>query len=178
MYTQSSFVWQTSTNGKGTNAKLVMQNDGNLVLLSSIGPTWWTGKYQDIIFRARTWLNPSIPYSQSAYHNGYRTDCSGYASMSWNLGTSATTWSLPNYSHQIAKDDLWPGDILLNINEHVLIFEKWANSERTKYWAFEQTPPQVVYHMIDYPYWIGYNEQAYLPYRLNGRVEAETHPNE
>ena len=61
--------------------------------------------------------------------------------MAWNLGTSATTWTLPNYSYQISKDDLQAGDVMLNINEHVLIFEAWANDERTRYWAYEQTPP-------------------------------------
>ncbi len=52
----------------------------------------------NIIANAQTWLNPSIPYSQSDYYAGYRTDCSGYVSMAWQLGTSATTWTLPNWS--------------------------------------------------------------------------------
>ena len=152
-----------------------MQDDGNLVLYSSIGATWFTGMYEDIIGRAKTWINPSVPYSQSAYHNGYRTDCSGYASMAWNLGTSATTWTLPNYSRQISKGELKAGDVLLNVNEHVLIFSSWANSGQTQYWAYEQTPPQTVYHIVDYPYWAGYNPSAYLPYRLNGNgVESES----
>ena len=37
----------------------------------------------NVIANAKTWLNPAVPYSQSAYHNGYRTDCSGYVSMAW-----------------------------------------------------------------------------------------------
>ena len=82
----------------------------------------------NVIANAKTWLNPSVPYSQSAYHNGHRTDCSGYVSMTWQLGTSETTWTLPNYSSPISKATLKAGDVLLNINEHVLIFSSWANS--------------------------------------------------
>ena len=37
----------------------------------------------NVIANAKTWLNPAVPYSQSAYHNGYRTDRSGYVSMAW-----------------------------------------------------------------------------------------------
>ena len=51
--------------------------------------------------------------------------------MAWQLGTSATTWTLPNYSYPISKSSLKAGDVLLNINEHVLIFSSWANSAQT-----------------------------------------------
>ena len=96
----------------------------------------------NVIANAKTWLNPAVPYSQSAYHNGYRTDCSGYVSMAWQLGTSATTWTLPNYSSPVTKDTLKAGDVLLNINEHVLIFSSWANTAKTQYYAYEQHPSQ------------------------------------
>ncbi len=85
----------------------------------------------NVIANAKTWLNPAVPYSQSAYHNSYRTDCSGYVSMAWQLGTSATTWTIPNYSSAISKATLKAGDVLLNINEHVLIFSSWANTAQT-----------------------------------------------
>jgi hypothetical protein len=123
---------------------------------------------------AATWLNPPVPYSQSAYHNGYRQDCSGYVSMAWQLGTSATTWTIPNYSHQIDKSQLAPGDVLLNVDEHVLIFAGWADGAQSQYWAYEQTPPQTVYHVVQYPYWPGYG--TYLPYRLNGMAANGTMP--
>jgi hypothetical protein len=122
-----------------------------------------------ICSNAATWLDPPVPYNQQAWYNGYRTDCSGYVSMAWGLGSSYVTWTLPQVSHRIAKDDLRAGDILLNIDEHVLIFESWANSERTYYNAYEETPPQAVYHVVEYPYWSG-SGGVYLPYRLNGYV--------
>ena len=48
-----------------------------------------------IISNADTWLHPPVAYSQSAYHNGYRQDCSSYVSMVCQLGASATTWTIP-----------------------------------------------------------------------------------
>lgn len=122
----------------------------------------------NVIANAKTWLNPSVPYSQSAYHKGYRQDCSGYVSMAWNLGTSATTSTLHNYSYAITKDKLKAGDVLLNAGVHVLIFSSWADSAKTSYYAYEQTPPQTVYHVVTYPYWSSSNPSAYKPYRLNG----------
>ena len=81
-----------------------------------------------IITNAKTWLNPSIPYSKSKYHtDGYRTDCSGYVSMAWELGTSETTSTLTNYATPITKDELKAGDVLLS-GSHVLIFDSWANT--------------------------------------------------
>ena len=124
----------------------------------------------NVIAKAKTWLNPAVPYSQSAYHNGYRTDCSGYVSMAWQLGTSATTGTLANYSSPVTKDTLKAGDVLLNINEHVLIFSSWANTAKTQYYAYELSPsaPGTKYHVVDYPYWSNYNPSAYKPYRLHG----------
>lgn len=121
---------------------------------------------------ADTWLNPPVPYSQSSYYNGYRQDCSGYVSMAWQLDTSATTWTIPNYAHQIDKSELASGDVLLNIDEHVLIFDSWVDGSQSQYWAYEQTPPQTVYRAVQYPYWPGYG--TYLPYRLNGMAANGT----
>ena len=130
-----------------------------LLVTVASGKNWMTNN-------ADTWLNPPVYYSQSDYHNGYRQDCSGYVSMAWALGTSAVTWTIPNYAHQIDKSELQAGDVLLNVDEHVLIFDAWTDGSQTYYWAYEQTPPQTIYHSVQYPYWSGYGE--YVPYRLNG----------
>jgi hypothetical protein len=125
-----------------------------------------------IISNAKFWLNPCVPYSQSSYHVGadgikYRQDCSGYVSMAWQLGTSQTTSTLSQYSTKISKSDLQAGDILLNAGEHTLIFEKWANADKTQYWTYEQHPDCTEYHSIPYPYWSNYDPSSYLPYRYN-----------
>jgi len=126
----------------------------------------------EIKSRAQAWVNAQVPYSQSAYRDGYRTDCSGFVSYAWNLRDNAgnprslTTWTLPNVSHRISKEELQSGDILLNPGSHVVLFDQWANSQRTEYWAYEMTPPRAVYRKIPYPYWAGYG--IYEPYRYNG----------
>ncbi len=117
----------------------------------------------DVISNAATWLNPPVPYSQSSYYNGYRQDCSGYVSMAWGLGSSYVTWTLPQVSYEISKDDLQAGDVLLNVDEHVLIFDSWANGDRSYYYAYEQSPSETKYHSVQYPYWSGYG--VYVPYR-------------
>ncbi|MEU6283201.1 VCBS repeat-containing protein [Streptomyces sp. NPDC047028] len=90
----------------------------------------------EILQRAQSWIDKAVPYSQSAYASDpqgrlYRTDCSGMVSMAWHLPTSATTYSLPNYSSRLGSlDDLQPGDII-NSGEHVVIFQSWTSSAHT-----------------------------------------------
>ncbi|MFI6452461.1 hypothetical protein ACIBF6_12960 [Streptosporangium amethystogenes] len=99
---------------------------------------------QSVIDRARTW-NPGtpqrVPYSQSRHRDGYRTDCSGYASIALGLGApgpNTGTLASPRVSSPIAMSDLLTGD---NNTRHAVIFEKWSNAERTSYWAYEQRGP-------------------------------------
>ncbi|MHB9756461.1 hypothetical protein ACYBSK_18950 [Streptomyces sp. BYX5S] len=124
----------------------------------------------EVLQRADFWFDRAVPYSQarsSADPQGvrYRTDSSGYASMVWRLPQSLTTHSLPSVSHRITKDELRPGDVLLNPEEHVVVFAGWADQQRTRYVAYEQTPPSVQRHTLPYPYY-GHNN-AYLPYRYD-----------
>ena len=125
-----------------------------------------------IIENAKFWLNPCVPYSQSSYHKGvggtkYRQDCSGYVSMAWKLGTSQTTRTLDQYSKKISKSELARGDILLNAGEHTLIFDKWVDSGKSSYWAYEQHPGCTEHHKIPYPYHSNYDPSSYHPYRYN-----------
>ncbi|MEU6407366.1 hypothetical protein [Microbispora sp. NPDC046933] len=69
---------------------------------------------QRVIDRAKTW-NPGtpqrVPYDQGKYHNGYRTDCSGYASMALGLnppGPNTVALASPAVSSPIAMADLLP----------------------------------------------------------------------
>lgn len=109
-----------------------------------------------VLDRASHWVNNPVPYSMKAYapdHQGrdYRTDCSGFVSLSWHLDTSATTSTLTDYSTQISPENLEPGDVL-NVKAgvqgrkvgHVRLFVRWANDAKTEYVAWEQTPPQTV----------------------------------
>jgi hypothetical protein len=79
---------------------------------------------EQIIERARSWLRPSVPYSQSEFHSNkygtYRTDCSGYVSMVWGLAGKPEnrhggldTVGLAGISVVIARHELLAGDVLL-----------------------------------------------------------------
>ncbi len=80
------------------------------------------------IERGFGWLDANVPYSQSKSHAGYRTDCSGFVSMCWELGTSTTTSALVSTSTHASKlsgwDQLLPADALLR-QGHVMLFVGW-----------------------------------------------------
>ena len=112
-----------------------------------------------------------VPYSQSkwALENGtpvapgtanpstvgYRTDCSGFASLCWNLRDSkgrplsestATFGSKGSKTYfQITKAQLIPGDMILASavwgapGPHAIIFDGWVDAAQTQFWAMEQT---------------------------------------
>ncbi|WP_345701914.1 peptidoglycan-binding protein [Kitasatospora terrestris] len=128
----------------------------------------------EIMQRAQRWVDQQVPYSMSRYwSDGYRQDCSGFVSMAWNLGSSQTTWTLPNFADRISKDDLQPGDALIYNNpanpesgSHVVLFGGWTDSSRTRYVALEQTRPATTKRSTPYAYWS--NSGSYLPYRYRG----------
>ncbi|GLZ42411.1 hypothetical protein [Actinokineospora sp. NBRC 105648] len=131
----------------------------------------------EIINRARGWLAPSVPYSQDAFHTTphgrYRTDCSGYVSMAWELPTApyggTSTQGLASLADPVAKEDLRTGDALIdavgtNDTRHVALFDQWADAARTEYWGYEQASGTgTVYRKIRYPY--DSTPQDYRPYR-------------
>lgn len=125
-----------------------------------------------IVARAKRWADLRLGYSMSGLHEGYRTDCSGLVSMAWGLPPPGlTTVTLPEVSHPIAKDDLRPGDILLNTAPgaagHTLIFAGWADESHTRYFAYEESGSKGAHHAtVPYPYWPGHG--TFRPYRLDG----------
>ncbi|MGW6916532.1 peptidoglycan-binding protein [Kitasatospora sp. NPDC054939] len=131
-----------------------------------------------IIERAQSWIDQKVPYSMGRHwSDGYRQDCSGFVSMAWGLGSSQTTWTLPDYADRITKADLQPGDILLHNNpaspqsgSHVTIFGGWTDSGRTRYLAYEQTSPGATKRATPYAYWK--NSASYVPYRYRGLAPA------
>lgn len=129
-----------------------------------------------IIERAWSWMREGpIPYSQTSYYTNrygtYRQDCSGYATMAWNISSGPTTRTLyDSYTHAISKSQLRAGDSLLDPSGpdsgHIVLFHKWANEAHTEYWGFEQSGDGGTHHRkIPYPY---FNEQgAYSPRRYH-----------
>lgn len=134
----------------------------------------------DPIERAQNWVDAGVSYSGSNWYtdaNGtYRTDCSGFVSMAWGLSSSYTTDTMHEVSFPIAKDDLQPGDVLLNpapgTAGHVVLFAGWTDSSRTRYYGYESSPSGGGAHFsaLPYPYWPGYG--SYSPYRYVGSDNA------
>lgn len=133
----------------------------------------------EIIERAESWLQPSVPYSTTKFHHNefgiYRTDCSGYVSMAWGLPDvppnrrgGLDTLGLATVSEPIERDELRAGDVLLRTEgsrliRHVAVFHEWADDDRTAYWGFEQSVGTgTVHRHIGYPY---DGMEHYLPRR-------------
>jgi len=118
--------------------------------------------------RAQVWVDNDVSYSQTSTYQGYRKDCSGYLSMAWGLSTPGlTTWTLPNVGYYIDKSQLRQGDALLAVDSHVTMFDHWADSTRTSYWGYEETPSVgATFRKIPYPYWSGYG--TFKPFRYRG----------
>jgi putative cell wall-binding protein len=150
-----------------------------------------------VLDRGKVWVNYKrtvggkavygVPYSQSKWAlesgspvptsttspstAGYRTDCSGFASLCWNLRDSKGrpySESTAGFGAkgskkylQIAKSQLIPGDMLLASavwgapGPHAIIFAGWANSAQTEFWAMEQTSSSThngtILHTRSYP---------------------------
>lgn len=132
-----------------------------------------------VISRAQSWVGIGLVYNQSGMHDGYRTDCSGYVSMAWDLSSSLTTDTfIPSgVAQQITKADLKPGDALLNDASgnagHVVLFESWTDSSHTAYNGYEFSgSSNVVHRVIPYPYFAGYGD--FFPVRLKNIVDDVT----
>lgn len=88
--------------------------------------------------------------------------------MCWKLSQPGlTTGSLPSVTNRIGKDDLQPGDALLNPGSHVVLFVGWASSDRSHYVGMENANSNTgcVKRVIKYPYFDGYNPEGYYPAR-------------
>ncbi|MER5783160.1 hypothetical protein ABT104_15775 [Streptomyces mobaraensis] len=106
----------------------------------------------DEIERARTWLvargGKPVPYSRDlTWKDGFRQDCSGYASMALKLpqpGPNTVALANDGWTTPIAMPALGQGDLVIKADSgsarfrHVVIFDHWADAAHTKYWAYEQ----------------------------------------
>lgn len=139
---------------------------------------------EDVLERAMFWVDDPRPYSMDRSSPGidgkqWRTDCSGFVSMAWNLrrsdgDTGTGTGQLPEFLERIEQDDLKPGDALLitpgangQSYGHVVLFNGWKNDEHTEYEGLEQVGGSIsktAKRTISYPY-DSDNGESYEPYR-------------
>ncbi|MGO1052193.1 hypothetical protein [Crossiella sp. CA198] len=164
---------------------LVVAADGSGVAASRA-----SGFGEQVLARAETWYRQNLQYSQErCYQNGigyadidwggplggcrwpyYRTDCSGFVSMTWGLRFSYATPrpgdspDLADVAHRIQLPQLRAGDILVADGKHVRLFERWLDYAAGRYRAYDfgSTP---VKHQ-DYV-WGAPGEHAYRPMRTN-----------
>jgi len=126
--------------------------------------------------RADAWYVANVPYSQTNWRDGYRTDCSGYVSYCWKTlsngnPVSYTTANIDSVCTYISKDQLLRGDALLNKTDgHVLLFDHWDNTQHTSYWGYDMANPELglKHWPIPYAYWSGFDPGNYRPIRYNG----------
>ncbi|MFI9722421.1 FG-GAP-like repeat-containing protein [Streptomyces sp. NPDC052396] len=124
----------------------------------------------EVLRRAQTWVDADLPYNQQAKYQGYRTDCSGFVSMAWNLGDALTTPEFDgSVAKRISKDELLPGDALLNPKPgddgHIVIFDKWANDAHTAYVGYELSGTGMHHRTIPYAYFPEHDPDSYYPIR-------------
>ncbi|MEH6377568.1 FG-GAP-like repeat-containing protein [Streptomyces sp. KLMMK] len=139
-------------------------------------------KRSETLKRAAEWVGKGIPYNMGGSYRGHRTDCSGYVSMAWRLSWDMAT---PNFGPQgvtekIKKSDLKSGDALLNPKPgrygHVVLFDKWANADHTKYVGYEFSSSGVHHREIPYPYFPGHDTDSYYPVHNKSVVDDERPP--
>jgi hypothetical protein len=127
---------------------------------------WWgvtIPTIPDVVLRGYKWVKVNVKYGSfdndpsndyysadyQKYSNRpkdtsyYRTDCSGFISYAWNLGTSKDTVGLGTYAKDIAYSGLQPGDIINNkqsgVNGHVILFVRWTDKNNNEFWAYEDS---------------------------------------
>eukprot|EP00762_Andalucia_godoyi_P004594 ANDGO_05156.mRNA.1 hypothetical protein ACA1_391420 len=138
----------------------------------------------EVIQRAQEWADKKIPYCQCngpeeccgdcPYCSSYRCDCSGYVSYTWALPYGYDTKTLPDVAHRIEKDELQAGDVMLNVGDHVVLFVKWANADKSAYHCFQEPgchtsgPHYAFESIVAYPFSSSGN---FLPYRYNNIVD-------
>lgn len=131
----------------------------------------------EVLARAQSWVDEGVPYSAGDYwtdDNGtYRQDCSGFVSMAWHLPSSSdnnygeTTRTLPDVATELdGYDQLQPGDMIDNESQHVVLFQGWADSDRTSLTVMELahsgTDARTLTYHLSY-----FSDGGYTPYRYD-----------
>ncbi|WP_441249847.1 FG-GAP-like repeat-containing protein [Kitasatospora sp. McL0602] len=138
---------------------------------------------QQTIDRARDWVDNAVPYSTNglsspyswwsddATGGRYRQDCSGFVSMAWQLPDSRNTWSLRDVSTAISRDDLQPGDILNNVESHVVLFGGWIDKAAGTFTYYAESsrrvPTQKYVGDFNNSYLAGHPTDSYTAYRYD-----------
>jgi hypothetical protein len=119
----------------------------------------------EILERARVWVDD----------RAYRRDCAGFVDMAWHLGTDHWTGTLARVSTPIGRSELAAGDILLDAEEHVILFNGWEPDRvHFSYYVFGAAFTRRA--SIDQEMFEGRPNGAYQARRYKKVVEVEKHP--
>ena len=90
-------------------------------------------------------------------------DCSGFVSRVWQLPSKHWTGSIPNVSSVLASvNDLRPGDVMNDPDEHVMLFDSFAaNGIRVYESTSSQNFDRVVYNFRPWDFLTGYTPRRY-----------------
>jgi hypothetical protein len=104
-----------------------------------------SGGRRTAIERGFRWYDAGVSYSQSRSYQGYRTDCSGFVSMCWQLGTSYTTLDFSNGGGESEKlasyESMLPGDAIVRRSNgagHIVLFLGWNDRAHSSACVLEQ----------------------------------------
>lgn len=121
-----------------------------------------------MIARGQSWVDKHVPYNQQGSYDGYRTDCSGFVSMCWELAKPGlTTFTMHTVATNIGKDALQAGDAMNCDSRHIVLFAGWADGGKTQYVAMEEANSSTgtIKRNIPYPYFGG--DTCFHPIRYN-----------
>ena len=103
-----------------------------------------------------------IPYIYGGNNPRVGLDCSSYVSLAWGIPRQSTD-TIHNYSYEIGKRELMPGDALnlpfVGRRSHIRIFAGWATEDRAMAWMYECARGRGSVYRV-----IGYNDE-YTPIR-------------
>ena len=132
-----------------------------------------------IIQRALKWVSDGVLYSQTATHEGYRRDCSGFVSMAWQEAKpGASTAGLAPYDTSISKAISWSeiqtGDavnVRAGAHHHVMLWGMWLDKAKTQACIIQEnhtgTPANIKAYAASYV-------KTYNPIRAKGIAAASS----
>lgn len=98
----------------------------------------------EIISRGFTWLDDGVRFNMQGTYQSYRTDCSGFVSMAWDLGAPGlNTRGFGGKNSDTTRfndyDQLVPADALVRPGHHSFIFLGWNDKDRKGMCVLEQS---------------------------------------
>jgi hypothetical protein len=84
------------------------------------------------------WVKANVPYNASAYHGGYIQGCEGIVGYAWLFpkpGVYSGDLIPQGWCKKASKGEMESGDIMVWPGHHQLLFDGWASSDKSVYWA-------------------------------------------